>query len=146
MPDTPNMHIHVHKSWITGSKAYFLCRCRRWSYGGGRQQGTERVTEKERERGGWYQLYCGAYQHRRKLFCCFCLHASRTVSPPHSSRTRTHGTPASCPQLTSDTRPPSISASRCRDTPQPSITTDKRGKWTLNPIVTRLPGLQFSCL
>lgn len=44
MPDATKTHIHVHKSWIAGSEARFLCRCRRWSYGE-----TERDREGERE-------------------------------------------------------------------------------------------------
>lgn len=156
MPDTTNTHIHVHKSWIAGSEAHFLCRCRRWSYGvGGCVCGgvgpSKWQGERERERGGLVPTLSWCISAQTQTFLL--------LLPPHqpkgftsslvfsiSSRTTTHRTPASCPHPTSDTRPPWISARRCSESPQPSITTNKRGKWALNPAVTRLPALQFSCL
>lgn len=94
MPDATKTHIHVHKSWIAGGEARFLCRYRRWSYGereterdreGGKEKEKRerewvQVSEREREKeGGWYQLYSGTYQHRHKLFSFTLL----LLLPPH---------------------------------------------------------------
>lgn len=117
----------------------------------------ERESEQESERGR-YQLCCGTYHLRHKLFpspfCCSCLHTSLTYlfisasySPSQAGKQRTENT-----RLTSDTwiivccRPPRTSGRKCSDAPHQSITAENREEWPLNPALTRLPGTSYSFL
>lgn len=75
MPDTTNKHMHIHRSWIAGSKAHFLCRFRRWSEGGKGRGGGACARE-----GGWYKLQSPIYQFRPLDTNCSHLSAAGPVS------------------------------------------------------------------